>query len=176
MHDRNLANARLWVVGINPGGRSEAVDAPFAHPGNRFWPAMHAAGITPYLVDARDGLSDVDSAMLAAQGIGFTNLAERFTAKASELSSDELRRGGEALVQKVEQFRPAGLMVAGIGAFRIAFRRPRASRGLQPDPIGSAEVWVVGNPSGLNAHETVESLAASYREVYEAVVGALNRP
>mgnify|MGYP002715911676 CR=1 FL=1 len=135
MHDRNLVDSRLWIVGINPGGRSEEVDAPFAYPGNRFWPALHAAGITPYLVDARNGLS----------------------------------AGGELLRRKVLEHQPKALMVAGIGAFRTAFRRPRATKGLQPEPLGASPVWVVGNPSGLNAHETVATLAASYREVWDKV-------
>lgn len=169
MHDRNLEHSRLWIVGINPGGRSEEVDAPFAYPGNRFWPALHAAGITPYLVDARNGLSARDEAMLAAQGLGFTNLVNRYTARASELTSDELRAGGELLRRKVLEHQPKALMVAGIGAFRTAFRRPRATKGLQPEPLGASPVWVVGNPSGLNAHETVATLAASYREVWDKV-------
>lgn len=168
MHDRNLADSRLWIVGINPGGRSEEVDAPFAHPGNRFWPALHAAGMTPYLVDARNGISADDEAMLAAQGIGFTNFVNRYTARASELSTDELREGAAALTEKAERYRPGAIMVAGIGAYRTAFQRPRAARGRQPETIGGAQVWVVGNPSGLNAHETVATLAESYREVWEA--------
>lgn len=169
MHDRNLDAAKLWIVGINPGGRSEEVDAPFAYPGNRFWPALHKAGITPYLVDARDGLTDADNAMLAARGLGFTNIVNRYTAKASELSREELIAGGTDLVEKVSLHRPAGLMVAGIGAFRTAFRRPRAAKGRQAEGIAGVPVWVVGNPSGLNAHETVDTLAASYREVWQAV-------
>ena len=173
MHDRNLAGSRLWIVGINPGGRSEEVDAPFAHPGNRFWPALHAAGMTPYLVDARNGLSAEDEAMLAAQGIGFTNFVNRYTARASELSNEELREGAAVLTDKAERYRPAVIMVAGIGAFRTAFRRPRATKGLQPEPLGASPVWVVGNPSGLNAHETVATLAASYREVWDKVGGTV---
>lgn len=169
MHDRNLADAKLWIVGINPGGRSEEVDAPFAYPGNRFWPALHAAGITPYLVDARDGLSSADEHMLYGRGIGFTNIVNRYTARASELDNAELRDGGAALAAKAERYRPQALMVAGIGAYRIAFRRPRATRGPQPERIGGAAVWVVGNPSGLNAHETVDTLAASYREVWDSL-------
>ncbi|MEH0146754.1 mismatch-specific DNA-glycosylase [Corynebacterium sp. Q4381] len=169
MHDRNLAHSTLWIVGINPGGRSEAVDAPFAYPGNRFWPALHTAGITPYLVDARDGLTDADNVMLAAQGLGFTNIVNRYTAKASELSRDELIAGGKELTDKVATYRPEGLMIAGIGAFRTAFQRPRAGKGRQTEGIAGVPVWVVGNPSGLNAHETVDTLAASYREVWEAV-------
>ncbi len=170
MHDRNLADATVWIVGINPGARSEAVDAPFAHPGNRFWPALHIAGITPYLVHAKDGLSAADEAMLAAAGLGFTNLVDRFTPRASDLTPDEIREGGQTLVRKVELYRPAGLMVAGIGAFRVAFGRPRATKGVQA-PIGDTRVWVVGNPSGLNAHETVDSLATTYRAAYDALRG-----
>lgn len=168
MHDRNLEHSRLWIVGINPGGRSEEVDAPFAYPGNRFWPAMHAAGITPYLVDARDGLSPADEQMLDSRGIGFSNFVNRYTARASELDNAELREGAAVLTDKAERYRPAAIMVAGIGAYRTAFRRPRATRGRQPETIGGAQVWVVGNPSGLNAHETVATLAESYREVWEA--------
>lgn len=170
MHDRNLADADVWIVGINPGTRSEAVDAPFAHPGNRFWPALHKAGITPYLVHAQDGLTTADEEMLAAVGLGFTNLVDRFTPRASDLTTDEVRAGGQSLVRKVEFHRPAGLMVAGIGAFRTAFEQPRATQGAQA-PIGDTRVWVVGNPSGLNAHETVDSLAATYRAAYDALRG-----
>ena len=169
MHDRNLEHSRLWIVGINPGGRSEEVDAPFAYPGNRFWPALFKAGITPYLVDARDGLSLADERMLRSRGIGFTNFVNRYTARASELDNTELRDGGAALAEKAERYRPQALMVAGIGAYRIAFRRPRATRGLQPERLGGAAVWVVGNPSGLNAHETVDTLAESYREVWDSL-------
>lgn len=169
MHDRNLANAKLWIVGINPGGRSEEVDAPFAYPGNRFWPALYRAGITPYLVNARDGLTEADNAMLAARGLGFTNIVNRYSAKASELSREELIAGGADLAKKVAELKPAGLMVAGIGVFRTAFRRPHAAKGHQAEGIAGVPVWVVGNPSGLNAHESVDSLAESYREVWEAV-------
>lgn len=169
MHDRNLDAARIWIVGINPGSRSETVDAPFAHPGNRFWPALHKAGITPYLVDASQGLSRDDATMLTQAGIGFTNIVERFTPKASDLTNKELREGGERLVAKCKRYQPAGIMVAGIGAYRTAFGKPRATKGPQP-PIGKSKVWVVGNPSGLNAHETVDTLAASYREAYDALL------
>ena len=122
MRDLNLESCRLLVVGINPGLLSEQVNAPFARPGNRFWPALHAAGITEWLVDARHGLATQDEAML--------------------------------------------IMIAGIGAYRTAFSRPKAKVGLQEEPIGGVETWVVPNPSGLNAHETVDSLARAYAEVW----------
>lgn len=166
MDDINVAHARLLVVGINPGGRSEAVNAPFAHPGNRFWPAMYAAGITPYLVDATHGLSVEDHAMLRKIGLGFTNIVSRTTAKASELTREEYREGGRRLEGIVAK--QGGVMVSGIGAYRIAMGKPKATTGPQ-EPINGVPVWVVGNPSGLNAHETVDSLAEAFRQVWESV-------
>ncbi|WP_087116800.1 mismatch-specific DNA-glycosylase [Corynebacterium urinipleomorphum] len=168
MHDRIPHPCRLLIVGINPGTLSEEMDAPFAHPGNRFWPALATAGITPYRVNASAGLSEEDSAMLAERGIGFTNLVARMTPRASDLTKDELVEGGERLRGIVDKHRPAAVMFAGVGAYRDAYGRRKAGRGLQPETIAGVPVWVVGNPSGLNAHETVESLAASYREVWDA--------
>lgn len=155
-------------MGINPGALSEEVDAPFAHPGNRFWPALEAAGITPYRVQASEGLSEQDAEMLAERGIGFTNLVDRMTPKASDLTKGELVEGGERLRGIVDKQRPGAVMFAGVGAYRDAFGQRQATRGLQPETIAGVPVWVVGNPSGLNAHETVESLAASYREVWDS--------
>lgn len=166
MHDRNLADCRLLIVGINPGLLSEQVNAPFARPGNRFWPAMHAAGITEWLVDARHGLATEDEAMLNRRGLGFTNIVSRATAGAAEISREEYRAGGAELAEKVARFRPEVVMIAGIGAYRTAFSRPKAKVGLQEEPVGGVETWVVPNPSGLNAHETVDSLARAYAEVW----------
>ncbi|OHF35806.1 mismatch-specific DNA-glycosylase [Corynebacterium sp. HMSC074A01] len=171
MRDRIPDPCRLLVVGINPGRLSDAHDAPFAHPGNRFWPALERAGITPYRVDATGGLSEQDAAMLAERGIGFTNFVDRMTPRAADLKREELVAGGERVRRCVEKHKPSAVMVVGIGAYRDAYRRPRATRGLQPERLGGAPVWVVGNPSGLNAHETVDTLAESYREVWEASVG-----
>lgn len=168
MHDRIPDPCRLLIVGINPGRLTEEVDAPFAYPGNRFWPALEAAGITPYRVHANEGLSEEDAAMLAERGIGFTNLVNRMTPKASDLSKAELVEGGEVVRSVVEKHQPTAVMFAGIGAYRDAYRRPKATRGLQPETPAGVPVWVVGNPSGLNAHETVATLAESYREVWEA--------
>lgn len=174
--DIGMDTCRLLVVGINPGLWTAKVGAPFARPGNRFWPALHEAGITPRLVDARDGLSDADLAMLAEAGLGFTNVVARATARAGELTDDEIRAGGRVLAEKVAQQRdlrggPEIVMVAGIGAFRTAFgaKTPSGGKvgvGKQEKAIGGAETWVVPNPSGLNAHETVESLARAYREAW----------
>lgn len=174
--DIGMDTCRLLVVGINPGLWTAKVGAPFARPGNRFWPALHEAGITPRLVDARDGLSDADLAMLAEAGLGFTNVVARATARAGELTDDEIRAGGRVLAEKVARQRdlrggPEIVMVAGIGAFRTAFgaKTPSGGKvgvGKQEKAIGGAETWVVPNPSGLNAHETVESLARAYREAW----------
>lgn len=174
--DIGMDTCRLLVVGINPGLWTAKVGAPFARPGNRFWPALHEAGITPRLVDARDGLSDADLAMLAEAGLGFTNVVARATARAGELADDEIRAGGRVLAEKVARQRdlrggPEVVMVAGIGAFRTAFgaKTPSGGKvgvGKQEIAIGGAETWVVPNPSGLNAHETVESLARAYREAW----------
>ena len=174
--DIGMDTCRLLVVGINPGLWTAKVGAPFARPGNRFWPALHQAGMTPRLVDARDGLSEADLAMLAEAGLGFTNVVARATARAGELADDEIRAGGRVLAEKVARQRdlrggPEIVMVAGIGAFRTAFgaKTPSGGKvgvGKQEKAIGGAETWVVPNPSGLNAHETVESLARAYREVW----------
>ena len=174
--DIGMDTCRLLVVGINPGLWTAKVGAPFARPGNRFWPALHEAGITPRLVDARDGLSEADLAMLAEAGLGFTNVVARATARAGELTDDEIRAGGRLLAEKVARQRdlrggPEIVMVAGIGAFRTAFgaKTPSGGKvgvGKQEIAIGGAETWVVPNPSGLNAHETVESLARAYREAW----------
>ena len=174
--DIGMDTCRLLVVGINPGLWTAKVGAPFARPGNRFWPALHEAGITPRLVDARDGLSDADLGMLAEAGLGFTNVVARATARAGELADDEIRAGSRVLAEKVARQRdlrggPEIVMVAGIGAFRTAFgaKTPSGGKvgvGKQEKAIGGAETWVVPNPSGLNAHETVESLARAYREAW----------
>lgn len=168
MHDRIPDPCRLLIVGINPGRLTEEVDAPFAYPGNRFWPALEAAGITPYRVHANEGLTDKDAAMLAELGIGFTNLVNRMTSRASELTREEMVQGGQVVRDVVAKHEPKAVMFAGIGAYRDAYRRPKATRGLQPETLAGVPVWVVGNPSGLNAHESVATLAESYREVWEA--------
>ena len=156
---------RLLFVGINSSLWSAAAQAPFASPGNRFWSARAAAGITDAVVDASSGLADADASALFARGIGFANLVLRATARADELSAAELREGGERLRALVGSRRPQVVAVLGITAYRTAFRCPRATPGRQPEPFEGAALWVVPNPSGLNAHETVESLASAYAEV-----------
>jgi len=159
---------RLLFVGINPGLWTAAVETHFAHPTNRFYPALAAAGITDYEVDRVAGMSDADRAHLVARGVGITNLVRRATARASELSPEELREGGERLLRFVADHRPKVIAIAGITAYRDAFGERGAALGRQPDTLDSlarwagAALWVVPNPSGLNAHETVATLAAAY--------------
>lgn len=159
---------RLLFVGINPGLWTAAVGTHFAHPTNRFYPALAAAGITGYEVDRVAGMSDADRAHLVARGIGITNLVRRATGRASELAPGELREGGERLLRFVAEHRPKVVAIAGISAYRDAFGERGAALGRQPETLDSAArwsgaaLWVVPNPSGLNAHETVATLAAAY--------------
>lgn len=164
VHDLLGPGLRLLFVGINPGLWTAAVNAHFARPGNRFFPAIHAAGITDHLIDATRGMSAQDAAQLIARGVGIANVVRRATARADELTVDELRDGGERVARLVAAHRPTVVAILGITAYRLAFRRPRAQAGQQPDALAGAQLWVVPNPSGLNAHETVSSLAAAYRE------------
>lgn len=164
---------RLLIVGINPGLWTAAVNAPFAHPGNRFWPSLHRAGILDRRIDATRGLDTADEQAILGRGIAMTNLVARPTARADELSREELREGGRHLVERVREMRPRAVAVVGITAFRTAFSRPRATMGRQDAaevagwPQDSA-LWVLPQPSGLNAHETVDSLAAHWRAVWES--------
>ena len=155
---------RLLFVGINPGLWTAATQTHFAYPGNRFYPALFRAGITPYEIDRGRGMTDDDRRIMIDRGIGITNVAHRATAKASELSTEELRDGGEILRAFVRRHEPTVVAVAGITAYRTAFREPKATMGEQPDGFEGSRLWLVPNPSGLNAHETVESLSAAYRE------------
>ncbi len=162
---------RLLFVGINPGLWTAATSTHFAHPGNRFYPALLRAGVILEPIDPANGMSEAERDVLRVRGIGITNLVRRATAKASELTAEEVRLGGAELAANVDAWRPAVVAVAGITAYRTAFGRPRAVMGRQPDGLpgaGASELWVVPNPSGLNAHETVASLAEAYAEVGRA--------
>ncbi|MCF8570268.1 G/U mismatch-specific DNA glycosylase [Gordonia sp. HY002] len=169
-------DCRLLICGINPGLWTAATGAPFARPGNRFYPALYAAGITDHLIDASDGLSAADTATLVDAGIGVTNVVARATAKASELSRDEFVDGGEKLVRTVERVRPRVLAILGVTAYRTAFGASKATVGEQPEGLGGANLWVLSNPSGLNAHETVSSLATAYREAAVAAGVQVGEP
>ena len=152
-------------MGINPGLWTAAVNAHFARPGNRFWPALHRAGLVDRVIDASAGLSADDAATLQARGIGITNIVNVATARADELSAEHLRAGALRLRETVRRVGPEVVAVLGLTAYRRAFDRPRALGGRQPDDLEGAELWVAPNPSGLNAHETVESLAVAYRRI-----------
>lgn len=160
---------RLLFVGINPGLWSAAVDAHFARRGNRFWPALLAAGILPTLVDASDGMSETDRAMVLHAGIGITNLVPVASARADQLTTAQLDAGGQRLRALVAARRPRVVAILGITAFRQAFGCRNVTVGQQAERFGAAdgylgaELFVLANPSGLNAHETVSTLAAAYR-------------
>lgn len=159
---------KLLFVGINPGLWTAATQTHFAYPGNRFYPALSAAGIIDREIDRGRGMDPEDRAHLIERGIGITNVVHRATAKASELTTEELREGGEVLRAFVRRHRPLVVAVAGITAFRTAFREPKAVMGEHPDGFEGARLWLVPNPSGLNAHETVDSLARHYAEAARA--------
>ncbi|WP_432476710.1 mismatch-specific DNA-glycosylase [Nocardioides sp. GXQ0305] len=159
---------RLLFVGINPGLWTAATQTHFAHPVNRFYPALAEAGIVDRRIDPAAGMTDDDRAHLVARGIGITNLVRRATARAAELSDAELREGGAALVELVARVRPRVVAVAGITAYRAAFGVRRAVPGRQPELLAGSKLWVVPNPSGLNAHETVASLAVAYGDAARA--------
>ena len=146
----------VLIAGINPGLWSAATGHHFARPGNRFWPALHRGGFTPRQ------LRPDEQEQLPGYGLGITNVAARATARADELTVDEIRAGGEILVAKLAEYRPRWLAVLGVGAYRTAYGRRDARVGAQPDRIGGARVWVLPNPSGLNAHYTLDKLAAEF--------------
>ncbi len=154
----------LLFVGINPGLWTAATGTHFAHPVNRFYPALLRAGIITRAVDPAAGMDEEDRDHLRSRGIGITNLVRRATARADELSAAELTAGGEALTALVERVAPRVVAVAGITAYRTAFGQRKATAGLQPTPLAGAQLWVVPNPSGLNAHHTVATLAEAYAE------------
>ena len=163
MPDVIAPGLRVLFCGINPGLYSAAVGHHFARPGNRFWSTLHAAGFTDRL------LSPSEERELLRTGLGITNVVARATASAGELSTAELVEGGRRLEVKVRRHRPRLLAVLGIGAYRTAFARPAAAVGLQPETIGPSRIWVLPNPSGLNAHYQRDELARMFRALRVAV-------
>jgi TDG/mug DNA glycosylase family protein len=148
-------------VGINPGLYSAAVGHHFGRPGNRFWKALYLGGFTSRVLDPSE------DRILPTLGLGITNLVDRATAVASELSTDELRDGAATLERKVRRWRPHAVAFLGVTAYRGAFDRPRSSLGRQPDDLASAAVWVLPNPSGLNAHHQLDDLSARFAALRE---------
>jgi TDG/mug DNA glycosylase family protein len=149
----------VLFCGINPSLTSAERGHHFARPGNRFWPALHRAGLTPRQ------LRPEEDAELLQYGLGVTNVVDRPTRTAAELSTEELRAGAVALGELVARYRPRVLAVLGITAYRLGFDRPRAGTGLQPERVGGAATWVVPNPSGLNAHHQLPDLARLYGQL-----------
>ena len=153
----------VLFCGINPGLYTAAVGHHFARPGNRFWPALHAGGFTDRV------LSPFDERELLKSGYGITNVVPRATASADLLTKEEIVAGGEKLRKKVLRYRPRVLAVLGVGAYRTAFNQPRAAVGRQNVPVGATIVWVLPNPSGLNANYQPAQLAQLFRELKEFV-------
>ena len=157
-------DTRLLFVGINPGLWTAATMTHFAHPGNRFYPALQLAGIIEREIDRGVGMGEADRRHLIERGIGITNVVDRATAKASDLSTAELHSGGDTLRDRVREIRPLVVAIAGITAYRTAFGDHTARPGEQPGGLEGDRLWIVPNPSGLNTHETVRSLALAYHE------------
>jgi len=155
---------RVLFCGINPGLYSGATGHHFARPGNRFWPVLHRAGFTDRV------LAPWEERELLVRGYGITNLVARATAAAAELTANEFIAGARRLERKVKRFRPRWVAVVGIGAYRMAFGRPRAMIGPQPERLGPARLWLLPQPSGLNANHQMPELTVAFRELRKAAV------
>src|SRR5687768_14428077 len=155
-------NLDVLFCGINPGLYTAAIGCHFGRPGNRFWPTIHRAGFTPRL------FSPHEQRELLRLRCGITNMVARATAAADELTPEELIEGGKQLARKVNRYKPTYLAVVGIGAYRTAFARPKAKLGLQDETIGETKIWVLPNPSGLNANYQGPELVALFRELRAA--------
>jgi double-stranded uracil-DNA glycosylase len=153
---------RVLFCGINPGLYSGAIGHHFARPGNRFWPSLHAAGFTPRV------LKPWEERELLEWGYGITNLVARTTAAEADLSKEEFVAGAKRLERKVKKYRPEWVAVVGIGAYRRAFGRSKAVIGEQPERLGPARLWLLPQPSGLNANHQMPQLTAAFRELFDA--------
>jgi TDG/mug DNA glycosylase family protein len=156
---------KVLFCGINPGLMTAATGHHFARPGNRFWPVLHLSGFTPRL------LRPSEQTELLSYGLGITNVVARATARADELTPEEYLEGGRVLSAKVARFGPGWLAVVGVTAYRAAFGDRRAVVGPQERTIGSSRVWVLPNPSGLNAHWTAATMAEEFARLRTAAEG-----
>ena len=147
---------RVLFAGINPGLYSAATGYHFARPGNRFWPALYASGFTPRV------FRPDEQEQLLPLGLGITNVVDRATARADELTPAEILAGGRALTAKVARLAPRWLAVVGVTVYRTAFGQPRAQTGPQEEPLAGSRVWVLPNPSGLNASYQMDRLAEEF--------------
>ncbi|MFF8595930.1 G/U mismatch-specific DNA glycosylase [Streptomyces sp. NPDC015220] len=155
----------VLFCGINPGLMTAATGHHFARPGNRFWPVLHRSGFTPRL------MKPSEQGELLSYGLGITNVVARPTARADELTAEEYREGGRLLALKVARLRPRWLAVVGVTAYRAAFGDRKAQVGPQERLIGDTRVWVLPNPSGLNAHWTAETMAEEFARLRAAAAG-----
>jgi TDG/mug DNA glycosylase family protein len=156
---------KLLFCGINPGLYTAAIEKHFGRPGNRFWPALFAGGFTPRLY------SPFEQHLLLLENIGITNLVKRATARADEVGDNELQEGAELLSQKIARYKPEAVAILGITTYRTAFKKPRAKLGLQEDKISGAKIWVLPNPSGLNAHFQIKELGLLFAQLKTGVFG-----
>jgi double-stranded uracil-DNA glycosylase len=156
-------NLRVLFCGINPGLYTAAVGHHFARPGNRFWPALYKSGFTPRIY------SPFEEEKLLELGLGITNIVRHATNRADELTDEQLRAGGRNLIRKIRRFHPRFIAVVGLGAYRVAFNQARATLGLQPRRIDDAHLWVLPNPSGLNAHYTPRRFGEIFTDLRRAV-------
>jgi len=156
-------NLKVLFCGINPGIWSGATGFHFAKPGNRFWKALHLGGFSNRV------LHPSEEHELLENGCGITSFCKRTTARADELTAEEFVEGGKLLVKKIKKYKPQFLAVLGIGAFRTAFNQPKAKLGLQNETIGDTRIWLLPNPSGLNAHYQLKDLAKLFAELKKAI-------
>jgi TDG/mug DNA glycosylase family protein len=158
-------NLDVLFCGINPGLYTAAVGHHFARPGNRFWSTLHKAGFTPRV------FSPFEEELLLEHKIGITNIVNKASAQAADLTIRDLEAGRKVLEKKVEAAAPFVLAVLGLGAYRIAFNKPKAEIGLQKERIGTTWIWVLPNPSGLNASYQIDSLVTLYNQLYQWTKG-----
>lgn len=163
VNDLIAHDLKVLFCGINPGLYSGATGHHFARPGNRFWKALHGASFTDRLLDPSE------EKVLLKRGCGITCFVHRTTARADEIRTDEMMEGGRRLVKKVEMFKPQILAVLGLGAYRTAFDKPKATLGPQPEKIGQTHVWLLPNPSGLNAHYQLDDFIEMFRKLRRSV-------
>ncbi|HSK70853.1 MAG TPA: G/U mismatch-specific DNA glycosylase [Pyrinomonadaceae bacterium] len=163
INDVIAPNLKVLFCGINPGLWSGATGHHFAKPGNRFWKVLHLSGFSERM------LSPHEERELLNHGYGITNVVARTSARADELSNEEISTGGKKLVEKVLHFKPRILAVLGIGTYRIAFNQPKAKLGLQAEMIGETRIWLLPNPSGLNAHYQLNDLARLFSVLRKTV-------
>lgn len=163
LHDTIAPHLRVLFCGINPGLYTAAIGHHFGRPGNRFWPAMHMGGFTPRQY------SPFEEELLLDLGLGITNIVNYATCRADELTNEQLHEGAKILEKKIQRYKPAFAAVVGLGAYRVAFQEPKAKLGLRERTIGPTKLWVLPNPSGLNAHYSPKKFGEVFGDLKRAV-------